>query len=338
MQPTEQALRNVSDTLAIAMQHDGSRAALIVADEQCPLARLLLGTYRQCLPAADVVLFSDTSPELAKNGFSKLVSGDLVVLIQSSVFRIADFRIRVELYKLGIKVIEHSNLSRMLPDEIEHYVAALAYDAAYYRGIGHPLKARMDLAKTARVESGGEVLYFDAPLESAKVNIGDFSSLRNFGSQFPIGEVFTESRDLQAVHGRACLYAFTDTTMRLNVPDAPITIVVESGRIAFALHSTTAFEEVLAAIRRDEGEVWIRELGFGMNRGLSRDRRVSDVGAFERVCGVHLSLGARHGVYKKPHLHHRQVRYHVDSFVATDGVWLDDQRVFGDGQWRRLDA
>ncbi len=99
-------------------------------------------------------------------------------------------------------------------------------------------------------------------------------------------------------------------------------MIIERGRVIGALNATSDFDQVLSVIRADEGEVWIRELGFGMNRGFSRDRRVTDVGAFERVCGVHLSLGARHGVYKKSHLNHREVRHHVDSFVVTDRVLL----------------
>ena len=329
-----QAFRNVKDTLTIAMEHDGVHAALIVADEDCELARLLRDAYQDCLPGARVVLFDSASPEITKAAFDSLASGDLAVLVQSTVFRIPELRIRVELYRRDIKVIEHSNLDRMSTEEIEHYFAALAYDPAYYRTIGHALKARMDAAQSARIDSDGETLRFDSPLETAKINIGHFADLKNFGSQFPIGEVFTEARDLESVSGRAKIYAFTDTSMRLNVPEEPITIVVERGRVIEAIHSTVEFDLVLSTIRKDEGEVWLRELGFGMNRAFSRERRVSDVGAFERVCGVHLSLGARHGVYKKPHLNHREARYHVDSFVVTDRVWLDDCAVFEDGEWR----
>src|SRR4029079_5060110 len=112
------------------------------------------------------------------------------------------------------------------------------------------------------------------------------------------------------------------------------TLVIERGRVVGALDSSADFERVLAAIVADEGEVWVRELGFGMNRAFSREQRVADVGAFERVCGVHLSLGARHGVYKKPHLNHREVRYHVDSFVVTDRVLLDEKIVYADGAWQ----
>ena len=292
----ELAFRHVKDTLTIAMEVDGSQAALIVADARCKLAQLLCEAYQAGLPTARVVLYDEMHPGVTRAAFDALGPGDLAVLVQSTIFRVPEFRIRVELFKRDVKVIEHANLDRMGEDEIEHYFAALAYDPAYYRTVGHALRARMDAAQSARIESCGETLRYDSPLEASKINIGDFAGLKNFGSQFPIGEVFTEARELEKVNGRATLYAFTDTSFLLNVPESPITIVVEAGRITHAENSTPEFDKVLSTIRKDEGEVWVRELGFGMNRGLSRDRRVSDVGAFERVCGVHLSLGSRHGV------------------------------------------
>jgi len=98
--------------------------------------------------------------------FDDLRARDLVVLIQSNVFRIPGVRIRVELFRRSIKVIEHSNLDRMAEGEVEHYVAALAYDPAYYRGVGHALKRRMDAARSAKIESDGEILRFDSSLET----------------------------------------------------------------------------------------------------------------------------------------------------------------------------
>jgi hypothetical protein len=90
---------------------------------------------------------------------------------------------------------------------------------------------------------------------------------------------------------------------------------------------------VIAQIRADE-TVWVRELGFGMNRALTRERRVSDVGTYERMCGIHLSLGAKHGVYNKPHLKRRDTKYHVDVFAVTESVRLDGETVYRDGGWR----
>ena len=328
------ARKNIADTLAIALEHTHARAALVIADEGCELSRLLIRAYQACLPDARLLLFDTAGAVAVKAAFAELGEHDLAVLIQSSVFRIPEFRTRVELFRRGIKVIEHSNLERMAAHEVEHYVAALAYDPAYYRGVGHDLKARMDVASCTRVESEGELLRFDCPLEPAKLNIGHFAGLKNVGSLFPIGEVFSEARELERVHGRVKIYAFTDTSFRLNVPKSPITLLIERGRVVGTLDSSADFEQVLAAIVADEGEVWLRELGFGMNRAFSSERRVADVGAFERVCGVHLSLGARHGVYKKPHLDRRAARHHVDTFVVTSRVLLDDEVVYAEGAWQ----
>ena len=329
-----EALENVRNTVTIALSHSAERACVVVADERTALSRLLLQAYRECLPGARVLLFDAAGGDAVKAAFAELREHDLAVLIQSSVFRIPEFRTRVELFRHGIKVIEHSNLDRMADDELAHYIAALAYDPAYYRGVGHALKARMDVAASVRIESEGEQLHFACQLEPAKLNIGHFDGLKNAGSLFPIGEVFSEARDLECVHGRVKIYAFTDTSFRLNAPEVPITLIIERGRVVGASHSTPDFERVLSAIRADEGEVWLRELGFGMNRAFSRERRVSDVGAFERVCGVHLSLGARHGVYKKPHLDRRAARHHVDTFAVTSRVLLGDDVVFGEGGWQ----
>ena len=332
------ARQNIADTLAIALEHTHAQTALVIADEGCELSRLLIRAYQACLPEARLLLFEAAGTVAVKAAFAELREHDLVVLIQSSVFRIPEFRTRVELFRRGIKVIEHSNLERMAAHEVEHYVAALAYDPTYYRGVGHGLKARMDVSASARIESEGELLHFDCRLEPAKLNIGHFAGLKNVGSLFPIGEVFSEACDLECVHGRVKIYAFTDTSFRLNVPESPITLLIERGRVVGTLDSSADFAQVLAAIRADEGEVWLRELGFGMNRAFSRERRVADVGAFERVCGVHLSLGARHGVYKKPHLDRREARHHVDTFVVTSRVLLDDQVVYVEGAWQVADA
>ena len=56
-------------------------------------------------------------------------------------------------------------------------------------------------------------------------------------------------------------------------------------------NSTEAFDEMLTLIREGEEVVWVRELGFGLNRGFSKTKIVSDIGSYERMCGVHLSLG-----------------------------------------------
>jgi len=327
------ATGNVRDILTHAIVHTPERAAVVVSDRHCGLSRLLAAAYRVALPGATHLDFDAAPPDDVLRSFAALQTGDLVVLIQSKSFRLEAFRIRIDLFKRGLKVIEHPHLFRMAESEYDVYVDALAYDPAYYRGLGHALKARIDRAAGAVVDSGGDRLVYESPFEEAKLNIGDYSTLKNVGGQFPIGEVFTEARDLERVNGRVRIFMFGDNEFRANAPEHPITLVVERGRVAGVVDSTPHFDEVLAKISADE-ELWVRELGFGMNRAFTRTRRVSDVGTYERMCGVHLSLGAKHGVYNKPVVKRKEAKYHVDVFPVTEQVLLDGDVVFAGDAWR----
>ena len=327
----DEAEKNLRDILNIAIQH--TQSALVVWDGQCELSLALTQAYRRCLPDAAFIDFDGVSADAVLAAFETLSFGDLVVLIQSTSFRLDAFRLRVELFKRRLKVVEHPHLSRMPGMEALIYIESLAYDPVYYRGVGKALKARIDVAATGIIDSGGEQLIFSAGFEPAKLNVGDYSKMHNVGGQFPIGEVFTESKDLEAVNGRVRIPIFGDTSFTVNKPDLPITLVVCKGRITDALHSTPEFDRVLASIREHEGEVWLRELGFGLNRSYTQDRTVSDIGTFERMCGVHLSLGAKHGSYNKPNIRKSAAKFHVDVFAASGPVFLDDELIYRDGHW-----
>jgi hypothetical protein len=299
------------------------------------LSQTLYAAYRNNLPDAQFIDFDTVEPAEVLAAFAQLRPSSLVVLVQSTNFRLDGFRLRVELFKLGLKVIEHVHLSRMSGEQCGHYIEALAYDSSYYRGVGRALKARIDNAPNAVVDSGeGARLVFDSPLEAAKLNIGDYSDMNNMGGQFPIGEVFTEARDLEAVSGRVRIHVFGDTHYLVNRPQTPITLVVEKGRVVGTEGATPEFTEMLSIIARDEGEVWLRELGFGMNRAFTRERRVDDIGTYERMCGIHLSLGAKHGVYPKPGFKRKDARYHIDVFAITEAVHLGEHQVYKDGAWQ----
>ena len=330
----DQGAAHLHDVLTIAIEHGPAHQALVIYDERTDLARALVEGYRRNLPGASFIDFDSVTPDQVLAAFRGMAARDLVVLVQSTNFRLEAFRIRVELFKLGLKVIEHVHLSRMPGVQGEHYIEALAYDPAYFRAVGQALKARIDAASCGMVDSGdGAQLVFASPFESAKLNIGDYSGMNNVGGQFPIGEVFTEARDLEAVSGRVRIHVFGDTSYLVNRPDTPITLVLAKGRVTQAIDSTPEFDKLLEIIAQDEGEVWLRELGFGMNRAFTRERRVNDIGTYERMCGIHLSLGAKHGVYPKPGFKRKDARYHVDVFAVTEAVYLDDALVYRDGAW-----
>lgn len=330
---TAHAEKHIRDILSFSILYAPPARAVVVFDTQSPLALTLTAAYQACLPSATFIDFNTHSQETIMATFAGLQAKDLVVLIQSTNFRLDAFRIRVELFKRDLKVIEHPHLGRMEGAEADIYLDALAYDPHYFRETGHALKNLIDNAQCGMVESGGARLMFPSAFESAKLNIGDYSEMPNVGGQFPIGEVFTEARDLEAVHGEVRIFVFGDTSFSVNKPAHPITLIIERGQVVGVRDSTPEFDLVLEKIRHDEGVVWLRELGFGLNRALSKDRTVRDIGTFERMCGIHLSLGAKHGVYGKPNFKRGDGKYHVDVFVATETVTLDDQVVFRDGAW-----
>ncbi len=334
----ELASQHLKDILKEVFHHQAPHQALVVFDTQSELSRLLSDAYKIALPDAQFIDFDKHTPAQIHAEFAKLHASDLVVLVQSTNFRLEAFRIRVELFKRGLKVIEHPHLSRMVGDEVAVYVDALAYDGVYYRGVGQGLKTIIDSAKGGVLDSGGVThpgarLVFGSAFESAKLNVGDYRAMPNTGGQFPIGEVFTEAQNLEAVNGRVRIFAFGDTAFKVNRPATPITLIVEKGQVVATENSTAEFDTVLANIRADEEVVWLREIGFGLNRAFTQDRTVSDIGTYERMCGLHLSLGAKHGIYPKPGFKRNDGKHHVDVFAVTECLTLDDKVVYRNGAW-----
>lgn len=330
-----QASAHVRDILTLALEHRAPHQAVVVFDCDSELSRALTVAYRNNLPDAQFINFNQVDSAVVLAAFQCLARHDLVVLIQSGSFRLDAFRIRVELFKRGLKVIEHPHLGRMPGEQVSPYLDSLAYDANYYRGVGGALKNAIDAAPNARIDSGGGAqLHFSGALEAAKLNVGDYRGMNNVGGQFPIGEVFTEAQNLLEVHGQVRIFVFGDTRFAVNEPEHPITLEIAQGKVIAAHDSTPEFDFVLAQIRADEGCVWVRELGFGMNRAFTQRRKVSDIGTYERMCGIHLSLGAKHGVYSKANIHRTTAKYHVDVFAVTEAVWLGDQQVYRNGAWQ----
>jgi hypothetical protein len=326
--------KHLSGILSHVFNHTSKENAIVVYDTNCTLSNILSQGYMRSLPDAQFIDFNLHSPEYILEKLAQLNPYDFVALVQSTSFRLDAFRLRVELFKRKIKVIEHPHLSRMSDTDTPYYIDSLEYDPNYYRKVGNALKDKLDSASSGVLDSGGDFLIYSSPFESAKLNIGDYSQMPNAGGQFPIGEVFTEAQDLRALNGRVKIFSFGDVTYKLNYPAIPITLIIEHGQIIDCENSTPAFDQILFNIRRDEGGVvWVRELGFGLNRAFTKTRTVGDTGTYERMCGVHLSLGAKHGIYGKPGFKRRDGRYHVDVFADTHSFKLDNEVVYTNGNW-----
>lgn len=319
--------------LELVVEHNSANKAVLIYDTMSPLADLLGRGYASCLSNHQVIQYDPHRTEDCLHVLHSLGEGDLAILVQSSSFRLSEFRIRVELFARGVKVIEHPHLDPMHGDEIEYYLDSLDYEPNYDRVIGSKLKAIIDVAQSARICGAGAELIVDGPFEDAKLNVGDYSGRKNIGGQFPIGEIFTEAKILEDMNGEVVLFAYGDANFRVQFPLIPIVLRIRAGRVVATENSNEEFNAILDEIRAYEGDVWVREIGFGLNRAFTRKRVVAGIGSYERFCGVHLSLGAKHHIYPKSQFNKRKTKYHVDVFVDAEAVYFDQQRVFSPGSW-----
>ncbi len=329
------ALQNIKSILKDIFQHQAPYKAILVYDNGAALSKLLAETYRQALPKDLHLDYDALTPEKILEEINALSPGNLVILVQSSSFRLDAFRIRVHLFKQGLKVIEHPHLGRVLDSEIPSYIHSLAYDRDYYLKVGHSLKKKLDAAQRVTVKFGDSELIYNGPFEESKLNIGDFSQLKNVGSQFPIGEVFSELKDLTKLNGKVSLFAFGDRIFSVYDATAnPVLVTIQEGRVVKVENSNEEFDAVLEDIRAHEKEIWVRELGFGMNKAFTRQKQIRrDVGIYERMCGVHLSLGSKHALYPKEGFRKKDVKYHVDVFAEVDVVEIDNEIIFEKGAY-----
>lgn len=330
----QMGLANLRGMLRLALEWEDDHTALVVFDRQSPMAQVLAELYQEACPEATHLCFDELEPAQIHAAFDRLQPGDLVILVQSTSFRLEAFRLRVELFRRGLKVVEHPHLARMRGPAIPLYLESLFYDPVRLRPLGRALKDAVAEASTATVRSqDGGLLECRGGFEVASLNVGDYAATKNVGGQFPIGEVFTEARDLESVEGRFSIFAYGDPNFTVAIPPTPIVLQIRGGQVVGTENSNPEFEAILEQIRADESVVWLREWGFGLNRAFGPDRVIPDVGTFERMNGLHFSLGAKHQIYPKVNFRRKDGKHHVDVFVALDTLQLGDRTVFENGDW-----
>lgn len=317
---------------------------LIIYDSQTPISQRLTEAYQALLPGARAFdYYSKTQDEVLVE-VEKCLPGDLVILIESTSFRMSNFRWRLELFNRGLKVIEHAHLANNWPDETDTYLDTLRFENDYMQKTSEALKKLMEVAKEVKIIGGnGKELIYRGPFEEIKKNTGDFSQMKNKGCGFPIGEIFTEPSDITAINGEVEIFAFADVMHRVVFPDRNISLKLENGQVTLVedrseLEKSDWGKSLLQVIdmlhdENEDGLIWARELGLGLNRGISKTKRLHDISAYERVCGVHMSLGLKHDIYRGKVSKTKAQRYHVDIFPDVSEVWIDQEKVFEKGQY-----
>lgn len=276
--------------------------------------------------------FADPQIESIKNELISLPKWSIVILVQSTNFRLSTFRIRLELFHRGIHVVEHNHLAYIPEQEFDTFIDALQYRTDEYVRFEKEFSDLTQSAQTTQIESiDGSILTF-WPLESIRGNTGDYTWVENKGWTFPIGEVFTEAIDLESVHGNCLVESFPNEDFSVNICE-PFELIIEKGRVLPSPHFPSAFQKLYDWVIEYEWEVMVRELGFGLNPAISTATPLTDINFHERKVGVHLSLGKKHGIYGKKLPKAEVQRFHIDVFVALKSVSLGQTEIFRDGKW-----
>lgn len=341
---------NVAENMAVGLDHHEKYGTKITNDrgwqsgQILPTRGILTITSQEwhnkmdpaCVTWVSEQILSEQESQIAsiKNELISLPKGSIVILIQSTNFRLSTFRIRLELFHLGIHVVEFNHLAYISDIEIDTFIQSLTYRTPEYvrlESIMGDLIERNNPQST-RVES----IYWGVlnfwPLEKIRGNTGDYTNVINKWGTFPIGEVFTEAIDLESVNGKCLVESYPNEDFSVNVCE-PFELCIEKWRVLPSPDFPPAFQKLYDWVILYEWEVMVRELGFGLNPSISTTTPLSDINFYERKLGVHLSLGKKHGIYGKKLPKTEVQRFHIDVFVALWSVYIGETQIFENGRW-----
>jgi aminopeptidase len=325
----KEAEKNIRDLLhySIKFEPDLNQKALVIFDTENGLTEILTQGYKKVLPEAKFLEFNSLSKEQVLNEFNSLKKDDLVVLIQSTNFRLDEFRIRLHLFNMGLKVVEHMHLYRNIPDQWLTYIQSLSYNPDYYNKTGSIISEKLTNSNLLEIKYQDKVLTIDGRLEKPKLNIGNYDNLPNVGGTFPIGEVFTEVVDFKSMHGVFFIRGYANSNFDVIFCE-PFWVKVENSLI-IALDEKVPidFAEIINKVKNIETPL-IREIGIGINPYITFEKPLGDITAFERNIGIHLSLGHKHSVYKKSNIVTHKARFHIDLFLCFDEVLVNEIELF----------
>ncbi len=274
----------------------------------------------------------DPQIDILKNELISLPKWSIVILVQSTNFRLSTFRIRLELFHLGIHVVEFNHLAYLKENEFGTFASSLSYNTPEYVRLQNVFQWLSEWVDSTRIQSvNGNILTF-WPLEKIRGNTGDYSQSENKWWTFPIGETFTEAIDLSSVNGRCLIDTYPREDFSVEICE-PFELIVESGRVLPSEYFPSDFAKLYDWIVQFEWEVMVRELGFGLNTAISTTTPLSDINFHERKVWVHLSLGKKHGIYGKKLPKTDIQRFHIDVFVALDSVYIGEKKIFKNGSW-----
>jgi len=306
---------------------------VLMYDDFSELSTLIWESYKQNLESlenSEVILFQEDSDKKQLQDFLMwLEENSTVILVQSTNFRLDNFRIRLNLKNIWVGCLEHNHLWYMSSDQVENYIDAIEYKTPYYEALSDFMKEKIDSSDTLIMKTRDwNELRVEGGFDSVKRNTGDYTD-KYRGWTFPVWENFTESLDFDRVNGSFSIYAYPDMNFQVQFCEPFVVKIEKSMLTCDDPKCPPVFRELLDKIAAwEDWEVMVRELWFWMNTWISKTKRLSDVSSFERVSGFHMSLWKKHQIYRKKI--HRKVtqRFHIDVFPDVESIAFDWEKIY----------
>lgn len=308
------------------------KKVVLVYDTNSILSRLISAWYIENLkfyPNAEIILYSSINSSDLKEKLLSLEEWRAVIMVESTNFRLEDFRIRIFLQQKNIAHLEHNHLIYIKEDETKTYLEAISYQTPYFQKVSDWLKEKVENGNTMKIVSPNWAkMILEWWFEEMKQNTWNFP-LNNRYWTLPMWENFSEVRDFSLVNWELYIRAYPMEDLQVRICETPFKVSVNKSILTYNKNEVPAdFDMLMNKIVTSEWEVMIRELGFWLNKAIDFTRTLSDVNPFERLSGFHLSLGKKHNIYRKKLPKNVVQRYHIDIFPDVSEIYIDDELIF----------
>ena len=311
---------------------------LLIYDTQSQLSQLVARWYINNLKnyKADIIDIDTVDKQELIDRLWNLKENSTVILVQSTNFRLDNFRIRLQLHNNGVWCLEHNHLLYMKDDQYENYADAISYMTPYYNELSNKLKEITDVADSMKfVCYDWSIMNISGWFEDMKQNTWNYSWKKRWGT-FPIWENFTEAKNFSQVSWELSINIYPLMDFQIKQASIPFKIRIENSLIFCDDPNTPQdFLDLINLIKSSEdNEVMLRELGFWLNPNISDERQLADVNFFERKAWFHISLWKKHQIYRKKLDKSIIQRYHIDIFPHIKEIYIDDNMIFQ--EWKYI--
>ena len=310
------------------------KKVVLVYDTDSKLSKILWEAYSKNLNNlgeynTEIIIFWEIEKNILKEKLMNLEKDSTVILVQSTNFRLDDFRLRLNLKNQWVWCIEHNHLWYIKDEEIETYANAIEYKTPFYVKLSNNLKQKFDKAdKVEFVSKNWNKLIASWGFEDMKQNTGNFWDRIRAGS-FPIWENFTEIKDFSKLNWKISIRAYPNFNFEVQFPENFDIEIKESKIINYSKNTPKEFIDIIEKIKSSEDwECFVRELGFGLNPWITWEKTLNDVNACERIMWFHMSMWKKHQIYRKKFSRKITQRYHIDIFTDIDYILIDWEKIF----------